>query len=149
LTQSHAALAEAAPAIFQPLFSDKELAEILVMTVAWVRSHATEIPGFERLGSYYRFRSAAIEHWLGSLDRLLEAEQVSALLKVPTSWVYANADQIPGPCASDVTYGSVPALSANSLADRRLCSDHLRCYNETAIEAPRKEDRGAGTLPAS
>ena len=96
MTQSHAALAEAAPAIFQPLFSDKELAEILVMTVAWVRSHATEIPGFERLGSYYRFRSSAIEQWLGGLDRLLEAEQVSALLNVPSSWVYANADRIPG-----------------------------------------------------
>ena len=96
LTQSQAPIAEATPAVYQRLFSDKELAEILVMTVAWVRSHATEIPGFERLGSYYRFRSQAIEQWLGSLDRLLEAEQVSALLNVPSSWVYANADQIPG-----------------------------------------------------
>lgn len=80
----------------QPMLSDKEVASILGMKLAWVRAHANEIPGLERLGSYYRFRTSAIEHWLGSLDRLLEAEQVSALLKVPTSWVYANADQIPG-----------------------------------------------------
>jgi hypothetical protein len=66
------------------------------MTTDWVRSHAGEIPGFERLGSYFRFRSAAIEQWLGSLDRLLESHDVAALLKVPKSWVYANADQIPG-----------------------------------------------------
>lgn len=96
LTHSQVPLAESAATTFQPFFSDKELADVLVMTVSWVRSHASEIPGFARLGSYYRFRSSAIEQWLGSLDRLLEAEQVSALLKVPTSWVYANADQIPG-----------------------------------------------------
>jgi predicted DNA-binding transcriptional regulator AlpA len=96
LTQVHHQLAETPLLAFSPLLSDGELADILVMTIAWVRSHATEFPGFERLGTYYRFRSAAIEQWLGSLDRLLEAEQVSSLLKVPTSWVYANADQIPG-----------------------------------------------------
>jgi predicted DNA-binding transcriptional regulator AlpA len=96
LTQHQAQLAKVPTSVFPPLLSDKELAEVLVMTSTWVRSHAGEIPGFERLGSYYRFRSAAIDHWLGGLDRLLEAEQVSALLKVPASWVYANADQIPG-----------------------------------------------------
>lgn len=79
-----------------PLLSDKEVASLLIMTLVWVRAHANEIPGFGRLGSYYRFRASAIEQWLGSLDHLLEAEQVAALLKVPTSWVYANADQIPG-----------------------------------------------------
>lgn len=66
------------------------------MTVEWVRSHVNEIPGFERLGSYYRFRSALIEQWLGGLDRLLDVGQVAVLLKVPTSWVYTNADKIPG-----------------------------------------------------
>ncbi len=81
---------------FIPLLSDQEIADILIMTVEWVRSHATEIPGLERLGMYYRFHRKPIEQWLGSLDRLLEAEQVAALLKVETSWVYANADQIPG-----------------------------------------------------
>jgi len=96
LIQLQAQLAEASASVSPPFLSDKELAEVLVITSTWVRSHASEIPGFERLGSYYRFRSAAIEHWLGSLDRLLEAAQVSALLKVPASWVYANADQIPG-----------------------------------------------------
>lgn len=96
MIQLQAQLAEASASVSPPFLSDKELAEVLVITSTWVRSHASEIPGFERLGSYYRFRSAAIEHWLGSLDRLLEAAQVSALLKVPASWVYANADQIPG-----------------------------------------------------
>ena len=62
----------------------------------WVRGHAHEIPGFERLGSYYRFRCGAVEQWLGSLECLLETEQTATLLKVPTSWVYANADQLPG-----------------------------------------------------
>ncbi len=84
------------PPALQPLLSDDELADILVMTVPWVRSHAREIPGFERLGSYYRFRGTAIQQWLGSLDQLLEAEQVAELMKVPTSWVYANADEVPG-----------------------------------------------------
>ena len=66
------------------------------MTRHWVRAHSREIPGFERLGSYFRFHSPAVEQWLGSLDPLFEANQVSLLLKVPTSWIYANADQIPG-----------------------------------------------------
>ena len=66
------------------------------MTVEWVRSHASEIPGFERLGSYYRFRSALVEQWLGGLARLLVANQVAELLKLKRSWVYANADEIPG-----------------------------------------------------
>jgi hypothetical protein len=79
-----------------PLLSDDELADILVMTLEWVRSHASEIPGFERLGSLYRFRSTLVEQWLGSLDRLLQADQVAPLVKVKTSWVYANADEIPG-----------------------------------------------------
>jgi predicted DNA-binding transcriptional regulator AlpA len=78
------------------LLTDNDLAGLLVMTLAWVRSHAAEIPGFQRLGSYYRFRSIDVERWLGSLAQLLEAEQVAQLLNVPTSWVYANADQIPG-----------------------------------------------------
>lgn len=80
----------------QPMFSDKDLAQILLMTADWIRSHAHEIPGFERLGTYYRFRASAIEQWLGALERVLEAEDVAKLLKVPTSWVYTNADQIPG-----------------------------------------------------
>lgn len=82
--------------VFPPFLSDKELADILVVTIDWVRSHSSQIPGFQRLGSYFRFRSGAVEQWLGSLDRLFEAGEVAALLKVPKSWVYANADQIPG-----------------------------------------------------
>ncbi len=62
----------------------------------WVRTHAHEIPGFERLGRYYRFHTSQVEEWLGSLERLLLVEEVADLMKVPKSWVYANADEIPG-----------------------------------------------------
>ncbi len=96
MIQHQAQAVEVPPPALQPLLSDDELAGILVMTVPWVRTHAHEIPGFERLGSYYRFRSTAIQQWLGSLDHLLEAEQVAELMKVPTSWVYANAEEVPG-----------------------------------------------------
>ncbi len=81
---------------FEPLLTDKEIADLLVVTVEWARSHANEIPGFERLGAYYRFRRGPLQHWLGSLDRLLEPSQVASLLNVPKSWVYAKADEIPG-----------------------------------------------------
>jgi hypothetical protein len=47
---------------FQSLLTDEEVAEILTMTVDWVREHANEIPGFEPLGSYYRFHGNPIEH---------------------------------------------------------------------------------------
>jgi predicted DNA-binding transcriptional regulator AlpA len=96
LTQPQAQPAGMPFLAFSPLLSDRELADILVTTVAWLRAHASEIPGFERLGTYYRFRSSAVEQWLGSLNRLLDAEQAAELMKVPTSWVYANADEIPG-----------------------------------------------------
>ena len=89
-------LAETPILAFPPLLSDKDLAHILAMTTVWVRSHAEEIPGFKRLGSYFRFCRFDLERWLGGLDRLFEAGRVSALLGVPESWVYANADEIPG-----------------------------------------------------
>jgi predicted DNA-binding transcriptional regulator AlpA len=81
---------------FAPFLTDKELANILIVAVPWIRGHAHEIPGFERLGSYYRFRRSDLDQWLGSLDRLFECRQVAAILNVPPSWVYANADSIPG-----------------------------------------------------
>jgi predicted DNA-binding transcriptional regulator AlpA len=96
LLQQQSQPAETSVLAFTSLLSDEELADILVMTVEWVRSHAGEIPGLERLGVYYRFHRKPIEHWLGSLDRLLKADQVAALLKVPSSWAYAHADEIPG-----------------------------------------------------
>ena len=96
LTQHENQLAPTPVLAFRPLLSDKDLADILIMTVSWVRSHSGEIPGFKRLGSYFRFCSQAIEQWLGSFDRLFEADTVSKLLHVPESWVYANADEIPG-----------------------------------------------------
>jgi hypothetical protein len=81
---------------FTPLLSDKEVADILVVTIAWVRSHREEIPGLKRLRSYLRFCTNELEQWLGSLDQLLEAETVATLMRVPQSWIYANADEIPG-----------------------------------------------------
>jgi predicted DNA-binding transcriptional regulator AlpA len=96
LTQFEHQLAETTVLAFTPLLSDRDVADILVMTIAWVRSHSSEIPGSKKLGSYFRFCSQEVEHWLGSLDRLLEAETVAKLLRVPQSWVYANADQLPG-----------------------------------------------------
>jgi hypothetical protein len=96
LTQLENQLAATPVPAFTPLLSDNDVADILVMTIAWVRSHADEIPGFKRLGSYFRFCSQEVEHWLGSLDQLFDAETVATLLCVPQSWVYANADEIPG-----------------------------------------------------
>ena len=96
LTPSEKEFAQTPIVAFPPLLSDKDLADILAMTTAWVRSHAREIPGFKRLGSYFRFCRFDLEHWLGGLDRLFEAGRVSDLLGVPESWVYANADEIPG-----------------------------------------------------
>jgi len=81
---------------FHGLLSDEELAAILTVTVDWVRSHSNEIPGLQRFGSYYRFFVASLIEWLGSLEPLLNAEQVSPRLKVPVSWIYANAKEIPG-----------------------------------------------------
>jgi predicted DNA-binding transcriptional regulator AlpA len=80
---------------FAALLTDVEVAEALVVGTDWVRSHADEIPGFRRLGMYYRFHSARFQQWAGP-ERLLQPEEVADLLKVPKSWVYANADQIPG-----------------------------------------------------
>jgi hypothetical protein len=48
-----------------------------------------------RLGRYLRFRSVAIEGWLGGRP-LLKPEEASRLLRVPRSWVYSHADRIAG-----------------------------------------------------
>ena len=78
------------------LLSDDDLAGILGVTTDWVRSHAGEIPGLKRFGSYLRFSREVVENWLGGLAPLLDAERASQLMAVPRSWVYANADDIPG-----------------------------------------------------
>jgi predicted DNA-binding transcriptional regulator AlpA len=95
-TQLEDHLTETPVAVFPALLSDDDLAGILGMTINWIRSHAHDIPGFKRLGAYYRFCRQAVEQWLGSLDPLLDAKKVSELLSVPDSWVYANADEITG-----------------------------------------------------
>ncbi len=81
---------------FDALLTDDEAAEVLAVGTDWVRSHAEEIPGFRPLGMYYRFHRVLFQQWVGGAERLLLPDEVAKLLKVPRSWVYANADQIPG-----------------------------------------------------
>jgi hypothetical protein len=95
-TQAENFPAEAPVQVTSLLLSDEDLAGILLMTTNWVRSHAGEIPGFKRLRTYFRFSREAIEKWLGSLEPVFDVERVSRLMSVPESWVYANADNIPG-----------------------------------------------------
>jgi hypothetical protein len=96
LTQHQAQPVETPVLAFTPILSDQEVADILIMNVEWVRAHFSEIPGHERFGMYYRIHPEPFEQWLGGLDRLLDAAQAAELMKVPLSWVYANADNIPG-----------------------------------------------------
>ena len=91
------------------------------MTVDWVRTHFDEIPGHKRLGMYYRFHRRAIEQWLGSLDRLLVVEQVAPLMKVPESWIYANADDIPGVLRLGRYVRFMPATIRQFLAGSETC----------------------------
>lgn len=102
------------------MLSEQELADILTMTRTWVRNHAGEIPGFERFGNYYRFRRTKIEQWLGSLDQLLQPEQVAALLGVPCSWIYTNADQIPGVLRLGRYVRFRPAIIAKFLRESKV-----------------------------
>ena len=83
-------------AAFPRILTDRQVADTLGVTVAWVRSYAKQLPGFIRIGSHYRFHRDLIVAWLGSLDRLLEAEEIAAYLQVSENWVYANADNIIG-----------------------------------------------------
>ncbi len=82
--------------ILEPLIDPREVAALLQVPPTWARSHASEIPGHETFGRYIRFRRAAVEHWLGGMAPALKPEEVSQLLRVPISWVYANAENIPG-----------------------------------------------------
>ena len=81
---------------FSPILTDAEVADVLAVGREWVRSHAEEIPGFHRFGMYYRFYRLPFQQWTGGTGRLLLPDEVASLLKIPKSWVYANADQIPG-----------------------------------------------------
>jgi predicted DNA-binding transcriptional regulator AlpA len=82
--------------ILEPLADSAQIAALLQVPSTWVRFHSKEIPGHQALGRYIRFRRAAVEQWLGGHAPVLKPEEVSQLLRVPTSWVYANAEQIPG-----------------------------------------------------
>lgn len=80
----------------EAILTDRELATLLQVTRDWVRSHSADIPGLIRFGMYYRFRRADIEEWLGSVEPVWNPAEVARLMKVPLSWIYANADAIPG-----------------------------------------------------
>ena len=73
-----------------------EVANPLSVPVTWVATHSNLIPGAFRLGRSLRFRRAVIEEWLGGTSALLKPEEVSEILRVNTSWIYAHADQLPG-----------------------------------------------------
>ena len=79
-----------------PVFDKAELTELLRVPITWIATHAESIPGMFRLGRYLRFRRLAIEEWLGSLSPVLKPEETARILRVPTSWVYSHADEIPG-----------------------------------------------------
>jgi hypothetical protein len=138
LTHPQNQLAQSPVLAFAPLLSDEEVAYILVITVECVRSHASEIPGFQRLGKYYRFRRQALEHWLGSLARMLLADQVAPLLKLEKSWVYANADEIPGVLRLGRYVRFRPTVVQQFSVDQRLANEPLRPHNEITAEASRK-----------
>ena len=79
-----------------PFLSDKEVAGILRMTREWVRNNAREIPGFLRIGAKYRFARRSVERWLGSLEPLLLAEELAALVQTTPKWIYGNAETLVG-----------------------------------------------------
>jgi predicted DNA-binding transcriptional regulator AlpA len=83
-------------AAVDPILDKNEVADLLSVPATWVAAHADVIPGMFRLGRYLRFRRAAIEEWLGSFAPVLKPEETAMLLRVPTSWVYSHADEIPG-----------------------------------------------------
>jgi hypothetical protein len=70
-----------------------EIAKLLSVPVTWVATHSEVIPGTFRLGRKLRFRRIVVEEWLGGTSPLLNPEEVSEILRVNTSWVYAHADQ--------------------------------------------------------
>jgi hypothetical protein len=78
------------------VLNKSEIAKLLSVPVTWVATHSGVIPGTFRLGRKLRFRRIVVEEWLGGTSPLLNPEEVSEILRVNTSWVYAHADQIPG-----------------------------------------------------
>lgn len=74
----------------------RELATLLQVTRDWVRSHSADIPALIRFGMYYGFRRSDIEERLGSVEPVWNPAEVARLMKVALSWIYANADAIPG-----------------------------------------------------
>jgi hypothetical protein len=79
-----------------PFLSDKDLASILRMKLPWVRSHAQEIPGLVRFDAMYRFTRRSVESWLGSLEPLLLAGELAALVHTTPKWIYDNAESLAG-----------------------------------------------------
>lgn len=103
------------------MLRDEELASILRVGIDWVRLHFGEIPGGQRFGNYYRFRCKAIERWLGSLDRVLVATDLAKLMQVPRSWIYTNADKIPGVLRLGRLVRFRPTVVKQWLADCGTC----------------------------
>jgi len=82
--------------LLDSVLNKTEIAKLLSVPVSWVATHSEVIPGTFRLGRKLRFRRIVVEEWLCGTSPLLKPEEVSEILRVNTSWVYAHADQIPG-----------------------------------------------------
>jgi predicted DNA-binding transcriptional regulator AlpA len=96
LTQAQSEAGQFALPLLDSVLNKAEVANLLSVPVTWVATHSNLIPGAFRLGRNLRFRRAVIEEWLCGSSPLLKPEEVSQILRVNTSWVYAHADQIPG-----------------------------------------------------
>ena len=82
--------------VVDPVIDKTELANLLRIPETWVATHAETIPCQFRLGRYLRFRRAPIEKWLGGLSRVLIPQETASIFRVPTTWIYSHADEIPG-----------------------------------------------------
>jgi len=96
LTQKHCEAGQVVLPLLDAVLNKAEIAKLLSVPETWVATHSGMIPGAFRLGRNLRFRRAVVEEWLGGTSPLLKPEEVSQILRVNTSWVYAHADQIPG-----------------------------------------------------
>lgn len=82
--------------VVDPILDKAELAKLLRVPSTWIASHAEMIPGMFRLGRYLRFRRAPIMEWLGSLAPVLLPDEAAMVFRIPASWIYSHADEIPG-----------------------------------------------------
>jgi hypothetical protein len=96
MTQTHSEAVQLNLPLLDAVLNKTEVATRLSVPITWVATHTEAIPGAFRFGRNLRFRRGVVEEWLGGMSPLLKPEEVSGILRVNTSLVYAHADQIPG-----------------------------------------------------